>query len=90
VAGYTLAVIVGLNSVIALFYYARVAKVMWMDPVPDGDRTPVRVPPAIRSLLVITSVVTLAVGVYPEMITHFSDSACLAAAPSSCDVAAGR
>jgi NADH-quinone oxidoreductase subunit N len=89
-AGYSLAVVVGVNSVIALFYYARIAKVMWMDPVPDGDRTPVRVPPAIRSLLAITAVATLAVGVYPGVVTHFSESTCLAAARSGCDVAAGR
>jgi NADH-quinone oxidoreductase subunit N len=88
-AGYTLAVIVGVNSVIALFYYARVAKVMWMDPVPDGDMTPVRVPPAIRSLLAITAVATLVIGVYPGVVTHFSDSACLATSPTSCEVAAG-
>lgn len=89
-AGYTLAVLVGVNSVIALFYYARVAKVMWMDPPRDGDRSPVRVPPAIRSLLALTAVATLAVGIYPGLVTHFSDSTCLAAAPASCDVAAGR
>jgi NADH-quinone oxidoreductase subunit N len=89
-AGYVLAVVVGVNSVIALFYYARVAKVMWMDPVPDGDETPIRVPPAIRSLLAITAVATLAVGIFPQVVTRFSDSTCLAAAPASCDVAAGR
>ncbi len=31
-AGYVLAVFVGVNSVIALFYYARVAQAMWMQP----------------------------------------------------------
>ena len=39
-AGYVLAVFVGVNSVIALFYYARVAQAMWMQAPPDGDRTP--------------------------------------------------
>jgi hypothetical protein len=63
---------------------------MWMDPVPDGDRTPVRVPPAIRSLLALTAVATLAVGIYPGVVTHFSESTCLAAARAGCDVAAGR
>ena len=73
---------------IALFYYARVAKTMWMDPVPDGDLSPVRVPPAVRSLLVLTSVATLAIGVYPGIVTHFSESTCLAAARGSCDATA--
>jgi NADH-quinone oxidoreductase subunit N len=32
------------NSVVALFYYASIAREMCMNPVPDGDATPVRVP----------------------------------------------
>ena len=36
-----LGVVAAVNSVIALFYYAAVAREMWMSPVPDGDRTPV-------------------------------------------------
>ncbi len=32
----TLAVIAAVNAVIALVYYARIAKTMWMDPVPEG------------------------------------------------------
>ena len=43
-----LAVIGAVNSVIALFYYANVAREMFMNPVPDGDATPVRVPQAAR------------------------------------------
>jgi NADH:ubiquinone oxidoreductase subunit 2 (subunit N) len=35
--GIILAVIGGVNSVIALYYYANVAKEMWLKPVPDGD-----------------------------------------------------
>ena len=35
-----LAVIGAVNSVIALFYYANVAREMLMNPVPDGDATP--------------------------------------------------
>ena len=31
-----LAVIAAVNAVIALVYYARVGKTMWMDPLPDG------------------------------------------------------
>ena len=32
--------IMAVNSVIALFYYANVAREMWMNPVVDGDVTP--------------------------------------------------
>ena len=32
-----LAVIAAVNAVIALVYYARVGKTMWMDPLPEGS-----------------------------------------------------
>ncbi len=63
VAGVTLAVVVGVNSVIALYYYANVAREMWMRPVPDGDRTQVRVPFSLTAALAITTVVTIVFGV---------------------------
>ena len=66
-AGYVLAVILAVNSVIALYYYARVAKVMWMDPVVDGDESPVPVPPSLRAATVICVVATLVFGVYPRV-----------------------
>ena len=84
--GYSLAIIVGINSVIALFYYARVAKAMWMEPVPDGDLTPIKVPVSLGTVLVITAVATLAVGVYPGLVTRFSDSTCLSSSPVECEV----
>ena len=43
---------VGVNSVIALYYYANVAREMWMEPAPDGDVTPIRVPPSLGAALV--------------------------------------
>jgi NADH:ubiquinone oxidoreductase subunit 2 (subunit N) len=70
-----MAVIVAVNSVIALYYYANVARQMWMQPVPDDDRTPVRVPFSIMSALVLTVAATLAMGVYPQMVTRFGDLA---------------
>ncbi len=82
--GYSLAVIVGVNSVIALFYYARVAKAMWMEPVLDGDLTPVKVPVSQVTVLIVTAVATVAIGVYPSMVTRFSSSTCLIADPVEC------
>jgi len=80
-SGYVMAVLVGVNSVIALAYYARVARAMWMEPVPDGDVTPIKVPPAIRSAIVLTAVATLVLGIYPSAVGHFSESTgtCLSA-----------
>ena len=73
-AGVTLAVVVGGNSVIALYYYANVAKEMWMKPVPDGDRTPVHIPVSLVAALTISVVVTIAFGV-SNLATRFGDLA---------------
>jgi len=72
-SGYVLAVIVGLNSVIAFGYYGRFIRVMWMDEAPDGDRTPIKVPASLSFALIITVAVTLVWGVFPGALTHFTD-----------------
>ena len=77
-AAVTLAVIAGVNSVIALFYYASIAREMWMSPVPDGDVTPVSIPPALSMALAITAAITVAVGVYPPILTKLGNVAILA------------
>jgi NADH-quinone oxidoreductase subunit N len=73
-----LAVVAGVNSVIALFYYANVAREMWMRPVPDDDRTPILVPPALGAALAITAAAVLAIGVYPQAFARLGDLAQLA------------
>ena len=73
-----LAVIAGVNSVIALFYYASIAREMWMSPVPDEDVTPVSVPPALAMALGLTAIITVAVGVYPPLLTKLGNVAILA------------
>ena len=72
--GVTLAVVVGVNSVIALYYYANIAKEMWMNPVPDGDRTPVRVPFSLAAALTLSIIVTVVFGV-SNVATRFGDLA---------------
>jgi NADH-quinone oxidoreductase subunit N len=74
IAGYVLAVLVGLSSVIALFYYARVTRVMWVDEVPDGDTTEIKVPVSISAALVITVAITLVVGVVPQILAAVTGS----------------
>ena len=76
-SGYVLAVIVGLNSVIAFGYYGRFIRVMWMDEAPDGDRTPIKGPAALSFALIITVAVTLVWGVFPGALTHFTDQVTL-------------
>ena len=70
-----LGVVAAVNSVIALFYYAAIARQMWMSPVPDGDRTPIAVPPPLVAALGITVSVVLAIGVYPEAFARLGDLA---------------
>lgn len=73
-AGYILAVIVGINAVIALFYYARVARMMWMEPAPDGDETPIKVPVSLAAAVGLTVVVNLLFGILPGVLTHFTET----------------
>jgi NADH-quinone oxidoreductase subunit N len=71
---YALAVVMAVNSVISLAYYANVAREMWMNPAPDGDESPVRVPVSLRGALVITGVLTVAFGV-TQWATELGDMA---------------
>jgi NADH-quinone oxidoreductase subunit N len=74
-AGYVLAVFIGVNSVIALVYYARVAQAMWMQPSPDGDVSRIRIPPALSGALGICVLFTVAVGFYPQLVGRVGDMA---------------
>jgi NADH-quinone oxidoreductase subunit N len=71
--GYVLAVLVGVNSVIALFYYARVARMMFMEAPPDGDVSPVHVPLSLTAAMAITAVVTIVLGVFPYLVTRVTE-----------------
>ncbi len=71
--GSTLAVVVVVNSVVAFYYYGRVAVKMWVEEVPGGDMTPVSVPVSLATALGITAVLTLAFGVAPGLIGHFTE-----------------
>lgn len=66
--GYSLAIAIAVNSVIAAFYYANIARLMFMDPVPDGDTTPIRVPFSLAAALTITVLATIVTGVLPGLV----------------------
>ena len=74
-----LGVIAAVNAVIALFYYANVARQMWFSPAPEGidDKSPVRVPAALSAAIVITLVLTVGIGVYPNAVAQLGDMAVL-------------
>jgi NADH:ubiquinone oxidoreductase subunit 2 (subunit N) len=74
-AAIVLGVIVAVNSVIALFYYANIARQMWMNPVPDDDRTPIRVPASLATSIGLCGIVVLALGVYPQIFARLGDLA---------------
>jgi NADH:ubiquinone oxidoreductase subunit 2 (subunit N) len=71
-------VVAAVNAVIALFYYASVPRLMWMNPVPDGDRTPIRVPASLQAALALTVLVVVVIGIYPQFFAHLGDVASLA------------
>ena len=76
-SGAALAVIVGVNSVIAIGYYARVARHMWMEPADDPEAE-IAVPPALAVSLGLCAAATLLFGVVPGTITRFGDLATFA------------
>lgn len=70
-----LAGIAALNAVIAFYYYARVVKAMFFDPIPDslelsdpGETRPLQL------AIVMTGVFVIAAGFYPAISTFFGDT----------------
>ena len=76
--GTALGVVVAVNSVVALFYYASVARQMWFQDAPEGETRSIRVPFSLTAALGISALGTLAFGILPGLVTHFGDVANLA------------
>ncbi len=70
--GVTLAVIAGVNSVIAAFYYLNVVRMMWFRPAPEGAE-PVRMPAALSTSIAFCVTGVVAVGVYPQLFGKIAD-----------------
>jgi NADH-quinone oxidoreductase subunit N len=70
-----LVIILAVNSVIALYYYMNVVRVMWSNPVPDEDRTPIKVPATLATSIGICVIVVVAIGVYPQAFARLGDLA---------------
>jgi len=76
-SAWALGAVLAVNSVIALYYYANVAREMWMRPVPDDDRTPVRVSTPIQIALGLTAATTVVIGIVPNLFAHVGNLASL-------------
>jgi len=71
-----LAVIAAVNAVIAFYYYARVVKAVWFDPAPAvviGDRH-AKTSGSLVLAMTIAVVVTLIVGVFPQLSAVFGEA----------------
>jgi NADH-quinone oxidoreductase subunit N len=75
--GALMGVVVAVNSVIGLVYYANVAKEMWFNPVPDGDERPVSVTGSLGVAMVVTVAATVLFGIVPQVVARFGDLALL-------------
>jgi NADH-quinone oxidoreductase subunit N len=73
-AAVVLGVIAAVNSVIALFYYARVAGMMWFKPTPEETGTG-RVPAALGAAIALPTALILAIGVYPNLFARLGELA---------------
>jgi len=86
--GVALAVIAAVNSVVAFYYYARVIKAAWFDPVPTWipaarlKGMASQVVPSLRFALILTAVGVLVIGFYPPVAATIGELASsLAAGP---------
>ena len=71
---YVLATLAAVNTVVAFGYYGKLASRMWFEDAPtEFATTPIKVPFALQAAVGITALATIAFGVYPGMVTHFSD-----------------
>jgi NADH-quinone oxidoreductase subunit N len=72
----TLGVIAALGSVVALFYYAGVARKMWFhDPAPEAAAGPKAIPAALTVAIGLCVTVTVVVGVYPQIVARIGELA---------------
>lgn len=69
---YWLAVVMGINAVIALFYYLFVVKKMFLD-APDEGAQPIEVPYLMRAAMGVVALALVAGFIYPPIITKLAE-----------------
>jgi NADH-quinone oxidoreductase subunit N len=76
--GYLMGVVMAINTVLALGYYLSLVRTMFMDDVPDGDETPVKVPTSLAAVVSVAVVLTLVLGVLPHLVGDLAGGATFA------------
>jgi len=66
-----LAIIGVLNSIVALYYYLVVIKIMWVDPSEDDDQV-ISISPAMGWTFGLTTVIVLLLGIVPAPIINWA------------------
>jgi NADH-quinone oxidoreductase subunit N len=77
-AGVTIAIVAGVNSVIAAYYYLNVVRTMWFrDPEPGSE--PVSVPLSLGTAIGLCTTIVVVLGAFPQLVAHIGDLAARAA-----------
>lgn len=71
----TLGVVAAVNSVIALYYYAGIAQLMWFRKPLSDDVTPVRIPAPLGISIGLTGLAVVVIGVYPQLVARLGELA---------------
>ncbi len=71
-----LGAIAAVSSVVAFFYYVRVAREIWFHPAAEGvDTAPITTPVALNAAVVLCAGVVLVIGVYPQLFARLGELA---------------
>jgi NADH:ubiquinone oxidoreductase subunit 2 (subunit N) len=70
-------------TVVALFYYAGVARSLWLGTPPEGapEPTPQRVSPTLGTAIALSTAGVLILGVLPNLLVQYAPSSTLVAGP---------
>jgi NADH-quinone oxidoreductase subunit N len=77
--GWTLAIVMAVNTAIAAYYYLNVVRAMWFDDVPEGaDTSPVHTPSGLTFAVGVTLVLTFVFGIGVALLTNLTDFSSIA------------
>lgn len=71
--GYGLAVVAAINAVIAFGYYGKITMRMWVEEPHEMLKGDLKIPVSLLTALVLTTGATIAFGVAPGLVTHFTE-----------------